>query len=211
MITALAEQRDYWIASDRRRMGFIRAVRSGPDADSNFTAFLMNAQHAARDVTHLPGTAPGQLAAAMEEMENNIHEHSEAAVTGLIAFRAASDRFEFVVADRGDGVLKSLRRSPLYAATLADHGKALEAALTDGVSRFGSDSGRGHGFRPIFLGLANLRGSLRFRSGDHALLIDGTSPDLMTAKLAQKAPLDGFFAGVTCYAPSPRSRFSRHG
>jgi hypothetical protein len=73
-------------------------------------------------------------------------------------------------------------RCPQHAA-LGDHSKALQSALTDGISRFGSDTGRGHGFRPIFLGLANLRGSLRFRSGDHALVIDGTSPSLMTAKL----------------------------
>jgi hypothetical protein len=203
MIAALAEQREHWIAIDRRRMGFIRALRSGPDADSKFTAFLMDAQRAARDVTRLPGAAPGQLAAAIEELENNIHEHSEAAGTGLAAFRAATDMFEFVVADRGDGVLKSLRRSPLQAA-LTDHGKALEAAVTDGVSRFGSESGRGHGFRPIFLGLANLRGSLRFRSGDHALLMDGTSPALTTATLAQKAELDGFFISIACYAPPKR-------
>jgi hypothetical protein len=200
MILALAEQRERWTDSDDRRMGFIKAVRCGKDADSAFTTFLMDAQRAAREVTRLPGHTPGQLAAAMRELENNIHEHSEAAGTGLLAFRAASDRFEFVVTDRGDGVLKSLRRSHDYAA-LADHGKALEAALTDGVSRFGKDGGRGHGFRPIFLGLANLTGSLRFRSGDHALVVDGANPDLAIARLAQKAPIDGFFVSVVCMKP----------
>jgi anti-sigma regulatory factor (Ser/Thr protein kinase) len=184
-------------------MGFIKAVRSGPDGNSHFTAFLMDAQRAARDVACPPGSVSGQLAAAMEELENNIHEHSDAATTGLLAFRAAPGAFEFVVADRGIGILTSLRRCPLYTA-VSDHGKALESALTDGISRFGSESGRGHGFRPIFLGLANLRGSLRFRSGDHALLIDGTSPSLMTARLAQKPLLDGFFASISCHARAKR-------
>jgi hypothetical protein len=178
-------------------MGFIKAVRSGADADSRLTAFLMDAQRAARDVACLPGSAPGQLVAAMEELENNIHEHSEAATTGLLAFRAARGVFEFAVADVGVGVLTSLRRSPLHEG-ISDHGKALELALTDGISRFGSESGRGHGFRPIFLGLANLYGSLRFRSGNHALLIDSMSPNLVTARLAQKAFLDGFFASISC-------------
>lgn len=199
MIAALRGPHERWIASDGRRMGFIRAARPGPDGGNWLTAFLMDAQRAARDVACLPGSTSGQLVAAMEEMENNIHEHSEAAATGLLAFGAARGAFEFVVADRGIGILTSLRRCPLYAA-VSDHGKALESALTDGISRFGSESGRGHGFRPIFLGLANLQGSLRFRSGDHALLIDGASPNLMTARLAQKAPLDGFFVSISCHA-----------
>ena len=157
MIAALREERERWVASDAHRMGFIRALRSGADGDSRLTAFLMDAQRAARDVACLPGSAPGQLAAAMEELENNIHEHSGAAATGLVAFRAARGVFEFVVEDRGIGILASLRSCPSYAA-VSDHGKALESALTDGISRFGSDTGRGHGFRPIFLGLANLHG-----------------------------------------------------
>jgi hypothetical protein len=197
MIAALQENRERWVSSDDRRMGFIRAVRRGPDGDNWLTAFLMDAQRAARDVACLPGTTPGQLAAAMEELENNIHEHSDAADTGILAFRAARGVFEFVAADRGLGILTSLQRCSLYAA-LSDHGKALQSALTDGTSRFGSDSRRGHGFRPIFVGLVNLHGSLRFRSGDHALLMDGTSPDLTTAQIAQKPPMDGFFASICC-------------
>ena len=202
MTAALLEDRERWISADDRRMGFIRAVRTGPDGDHWLTGFLMDAQRAARDVARLPGTTPGQLAAAMEELENNIHEHSDAVETGLLAFRAAFGEFEFVAADRGIGILNSLRRCSMYAA-MSDHGKALESALTDGTSRFGSDSRRGHGFRPIFLGLANMQGSLRFRSGDHALLIDGTSPDLTTAHLAQKPVIDGFFASIRCQTGGP--------
>ena len=92
--------------------------------------------------------------------------------------------------------MESLQRSATYAS-LEDHGKALEEALKDGTSRFGNDGGHGYGFRPIFIGLTNLKGSLRFRSGDHALLMDGTSPNLTTAKLAQKPNIDGFFASIT--------------
>ena len=78
--------------------------------------------------------------------------------------------------------------------------KALEAALTDGVSRYGPNRNRGHGFRPIFTGLVNLHGELRFRSGDHAITMDGTSPALATSRISQKAPIDGFFASVRCHA-----------
>ena len=197
MVAALQENREHWVSAVDRRMGFIRAVRTGLDGDNWLTSFLMDAQRAARDVACLPGTTPGQLTAAMRELESNIHEHSDAAETGLLAFWAAHEVFEFVAADRGIGILASLRRCSTYAA-VSDHGRALESALTDGISRYGNDSRRGHGFRPIFLGLVDLSGSLRFRSGDHALLIDGTSPNLTNAQLAQKPPLDGFFASVRC-------------
>src|SRR5665213_692908 len=198
LVSALQRGDEQWASPTDRRMGFISALR-GDATGNSLISFLMNASTAARDVAGLPGTVPRQLAAAMQELENNIHEHSDAADTGLLAYRAAPGVFEFVAADRGMGILKSLQRCSTHAG-LPDHGKALEAALTDGTSRFGPHSDRGHGFRPIFLGLVNLSGTLRFRSGDHALIMDGTSPNLTTAQLAQKPLIDGFFASVRCQA-----------
>ncbi|MCC7428686.1 MAG: hypothetical protein IT557_17475 [Alphaproteobacteria bacterium] len=199
LVTALGQvATESWTATDRH-LGFIRAARCGPDGDSRLTGFLMAAKRAGREVSELPASVAGQLAAAMEELENNIHEHANAPETGILAFRAEPGAFEFVVADRGIGILHSLRRCPAYAA-LPDEGKALEAALTDGVSRHGPNSSHGHGFRPIFTGLMNLHGELRFRSGDHAITMDGTSPALAKACIAQKAPIDGFFASVRCHA-----------
>ena len=197
MIAALKEDREFWVDPHERRMGFVRALRSEPDGNARLTGLLMDAKRAAANTAQLPGSAPAQLAAAMGEMESNIHEHSEAPETGMLAFRAAPGIFEFVALDRGIGILKSLRYCADYAA-IADHGKALTAALSDGVSRFGEDSGRGHGFRQMFLGLLDLYGTLRFRSGDYALLMDGTSPALTTAQLAQKPVMDGFFVSVRC-------------
>lgn len=201
MIAALKDQQKiHWLNPQDRRIGFIRVRHKCLAADHGLISFLMAAKRAARDVAHLPELTSGQLVAAMEELENNIHEHSDAVETGILAFRATSGVFEFIVADRGVGILASLKRCPLYAAVL-DHGNALQAALTDGTSRFGTDSQRGHGFRPIFIGLTNLRAFLRFRTGDHALMIDGTSPKLAMAELAQKPSIDGFFASVRCQTP----------
>lgn len=205
MIAALTEKREFWVNAHDHRMGFIRAVRTGPDGDARLTGFLMDAKRAAANTAQLPGDAPAQLVAAMAEMESNIHEHSEAPDTGLLAFRAAHGTFEFVAVDRGIGILKSLRSCDAYTA-LSDHGNALAAALSDGVSRFGESSRRGHGFRQMFLGLLDLYGSLRFRSGDYALLMDGTSPDLTTAQLAQKPAMDGFFVSVRCGIEASRER-----
>ena len=197
LVQALGEERECWVSSGDRHTGFIRAIRGGPDGNSRWTAFLMDAQRAARNIARLPGTTPGQLVASMEELESNIHEHCSAAETGLVAFRGTPSLFEFVVADRGIGILKSLQSSADHA-TLSDHGKALELALTDGVSRYGNDVQRGYGFRPLFVGLVNLQSFLRFRSGDHALTMDGTNPNLAMAQLAQKADMDGFLASVSC-------------
>ena len=197
LISALQRGDERWVSPQDRGMGFIRAQRTIASSDNSLVSFLMNAATAARDISRLPGTVPRQLAAAMQELENNIHEHSEAPETGVIAFRATRGVFEFVASDRGIGILDSLKRCPDYAE-LPDAGKALEVALTDGTSRFGPNSRRGHGFRPIFIGLVNLRGELRFRSGDHALIMDGTTPTLSIAQLQQKPFIDGFFASVCC-------------
>lgn len=45
---------------------------------------------------------------------------------------------------------------------------------------------------------ANLHGYLRFRTGDGAIVMDGTAPTLATAQVSQKPCLDGFFASVRC-------------
>ena len=135
----------------------------------------------------------------MRELESNVHEHAEAPDSGVIAYRAEAGAFEFVVADRGIGVLESLRSSGEYEY-LRDEGTALRAALTEGVSRHGRDVGRGLGFRPMFRGLVDLYGELRFRSGDHAMTMDGVGPDVATARIAQKARMPGFFASVRCHA-----------
>jgi hypothetical protein len=201
MVEALKEGRESWVDRDGRRTGFIRAVRAEATGEAVWTKFLMEAKKAATDIARLPGTTPGLLIAAMGELHSNIHEHSDAPGTGILAFRAANGVFEFVAADRGIGVLRSLRRARRFAA-LPDHGRALEAAVAEGTSRFENDGRRGYGFRPIFLGLMNLYGSLRFRSGDYALLMDGTSPGQATAQVAQKPFIDGFFVSVRCHSVS---------
>ena len=99
LISALQRGDEHWASSTDRRMGFIRALR-GDATGNSLISFLMNASTAACDIAGLPGTVPRQLAAAMQELENNIHEHSEAADTGLLAYRAAPGVFEFVAADR---------------------------------------------------------------------------------------------------------------
>lgn len=195
LVHAMQGDTGQWVAPGAASMGFLR-TRTVPPADTVWTGFGLAAQKAAT-ASGFPRKIAAQLAAALGELHSNIYEHAQAPDTGVIAFRAESGRFEFVVADHGIGVLESLRSAAAYAQ-LDDHGEALRLTLTDGVSRYGPDTGRGHGFRPLFIGLANLNGALRFRSGDHALLIDGQNPSLMTARAAQKPAMQGFLIAVSC-------------
>lgn len=185
-----------WVSPDGRRIGFLRTRDQLPRDENDLIGFCMAARQAA-SMVGFPARIAQQLAAAIGELHSNIYEHSGAPGTGLLVFRAGLNSFEFVVADHGAGILETLRSCPEYAR-VRDHGNALMLALTDGVSRHGPHTGHGFGFRPIFRGLANIRGFLRFRSGDHALILDGTGPSLTTAKPAQKAMLPGFVVSITC-------------
>jgi hypothetical protein len=141
-------------------------------------------------------------------MESNIHEHSDRAASGILAFQARSSLFEFVAADAGVGILATLREAEEFS-DLTDAGLAMHAALQEDVSRYGRGSGHGNGFRDLFQGLMHLNADLRFRSGDHALLINGPHADLKSARLAQKAPYLGFLAAVRCRPMTPAST-ARH-
>ncbi|QEX15870.1 hypothetical protein FRZ44_11580 [Hypericibacter terrae] len=165
--------------------------------------FLMAAR-AAAEAAGLAKPIAQSLAAALRELESNIHEHSARAASGILAFQARPPLFEFVVADSGVGVLATLRDDKEFA-NLTDHGLAMRAALQDNVSRYGRGSGRGNGFRDLFLGLAHLNADLRFRSGDHALLISGPQAELKTARLSQKAQFQGFLAAARCQSMMPQS------
>lgn len=194
--TAIKSGKRQWTCPDTRHVGFLRTERDIPENETMWTRFGLSAQQAAVNAG-FPGRIARKLAAALGELHSNIYEHSGASATGLIAFCARPGHFEFAISDRGVGVLRSLQNCAHYSS-LDDHGRALRLALTEGVSRHGVDIGRGYGFRSLFIGLANLNGSLRFRSGDHALVIDGTNPSLVSARTAQKTMLNGLFISVVC-------------
>jgi hypothetical protein len=194
---ALSVGRQEWLCPGFPSSGFFR-TGTGKVDERSWIAFGIAAQRAAVSAGFKLSTAH-QFVGALGELLDNIYEHSSRAASGLVAFKAQRDQFEFVVCDRGVGILESLRTCPEHAY-LTDHGEALRLALTEGASRFGSNTNRGKGFRPLFLGLANSWGALRFRSGDHALVIDGRSPSLTTATTSQKAPICGFLTSVRCRA-----------
>ena len=184
------------------RVGFVLTNRDPlADDQAHWIAFCRKAQEAAE--LSLPKAVAQGLIGAMREVEENIHLHSERTFDGIVGYRGTASEFEFVVSDAGIGILNSLRKSPDYAQ-LTDSGSAIRTALADGQSRLRhTNPDRGYGFHDLFVGLANLNGELRFRSGDHALTIDGTSPSLMTARLSQKVEVPGFLVSVVCHIKPP--------
>jgi hypothetical protein len=150
----------------------------------------------------LQANEAGELFGAINELRNNVAEHSENPRSGYLAYDAIQDQFEFVVADSGIGILKSLRTHPHYSH-VTDSGTALNLALSEGVSRHHSDKDRGLGFRPIFVGLANASEHLRFCSGDHTREFTRGVDRRVISSTRQKAPLSGFFCSVRC-APHNR-------
>jgi hypothetical protein len=196
IIDALTRRKHLWVCPNTRGMGLYRAYSTSQHDETSWVEFGVAVQYCASQAGFSRDIG-AQLVGAIGEMQSNIYEHSKASATGMVAFRGALGAFEFVVADRGVGVLQSLRGCADYAE-LTSHGQALQLALSEGVSRYGPQSGRGLGFRPLFRGLSNLNGSLRFRSGDYALTIDGQNAGAIPAKLWQKPMLQGFFASVIC-------------
>ena len=194
LVHALAEGLRRWICPQSRSAGLLRTSQLDLQDPAIWTAFGLAAQQAAMAAGFQRRTAAG-LTAAIGEFRSNIYEHADAPDTGFMAFRGRPGQFEFVVADGGIGVLESLRSAAAYAR-LRDHGDALRLSLSYGISRHGPAAQRGYGFRPLFIGLANLNASLRFRSGDHVLQIEGRNPTLVTARIARRPSISGLLISV---------------
>jgi hypothetical protein len=201
-----------------RRLGLVKAIISGKktarfqtttsraefmrcywrrDEQTDDWHFFCRSMQAAAVSIGFPRQNAEELVAAVRELVANIYDHSGAPQTGVVGFAAVNNEFEFVVADKGIGVLESLRSSSEFNS-LRDVGEAIETALTEGTSRYGKASGHGNGFRDLFRGLGNLSSNLRFRSGDHALTINGISPGLSMGRISQKTELPGFVVSVVC-------------
>jgi hypothetical protein len=96
---ALRGPQTLWLDSIERR-GFMRTCFDPLKAQDQLprTRFLIAVRKSAEAAGLSVATAQ-YVAAAVREMESNIHEHSEKPETGLLAFQTMHDGFEFVAAD----------------------------------------------------------------------------------------------------------------
>ena len=194
LLTDLDNHRPTWASFSGRKIGYMRVSHLSENIDA-WTDFTQRAKRAAVS-SGLTGDLAGQIVSAFDELASNVIEHSKLPSSGYVAFAEGDGHFEIVVADEGIGVLESLRSSQDYAH-LSDHSAALIHFIQDGVTRT-NIPGRGNGFRPLFKGLANAHCSIRFRSGDHALEIDGRDISRAPSDLIHTSPLQGLFCSVVC-------------
>ena len=134
------------------------------------------------------------LAGSLDEMASNALEHSGNVNSCIAGYRWRQGSFEYVVSDSGVGVLSSLRTNAGYR-WISDSGQALDVAVRDGESRHGRGTGRGMGFHDLVINIARRGSSLRFRTGEHALIIDGTGATIRE-ELRQTGNFNGFLVSV---------------
>jgi hypothetical protein len=182
-----------------RSVEFFRSPQTDDQFDSrSWQAFRMRMQDAAKKAGLSLKFAQG-LVATLDDMANNAADHCENPRTAIVGYKWTAGSFEYIVADAGIGVLKSLHTCSEYSF-VSDSGEALEIAIQSGESRYGKGSGHGLGFDHLVLNIANRNSRLRFRSGDYSLTLDGlTQP---TEKIIRPcSDLQGFLISVHSFLP----------
>lgn len=145
------------------------------------------------------------LAGALGEMADNILQHSAPTGTpparGVIGYNVGPRWMSFAVADVGQGVRASLVTNPRWASLTDDREALSHAVMHRATSR--TEATYGDGFYDLHRALADMAGRLRFRSGDCALLLDGTAAGARVVTQRRTAFLPGFQLVVVCGLDSP--------
>lgn len=140
------------------------------------------------------------IAAALGEMADNATVHSNAPVGVLVGYQVIDGACVCCVADVGDGVLKSLTSHEAYRH-VQTHKEAVRLALHSGVTRYGPGQG-GFGFYRVFKALAAMSGTLRFRSGEGCVTMDGTDFDADNGEESYVHFRPGFQVSICCRTSS---------
>lgn len=180
---------------------FIVLEGIAPTIESNWIEYLVRFRQSAKNAGFAPEKAMG-IAAALGEMADNAAVHSNAAAGVLIGYQVVDHACVFCVADVGDGVLKSLTSHEAYR-DVRTHAEAIRLALHNGVTRYGPGNG-GFGFNSVFKALAAMSGTLRFRSGEGCVTMDGTDFDADRGSERFVAFRRGFQVTICCRTNSFR-------
>jgi anti-sigma regulatory factor (Ser/Thr protein kinase) len=166
-----------------------------PTTHRDWQEFLVRFRQSAKSVGFSQEKAQG-VAAALGEMADNATLHARSRVGALVGYQVVDGAAIFCVADVGIGVLASLRVNDAYR-DLRTHAEALRMALQDGATRYGPGMG-GFGFRRVFKALAAMWGTLRFRSGEGCVTMDGTDCDADRGEELFVVNRPGFQVTICC-------------
>jgi hypothetical protein len=176
--------------------------KDSEQSDARWMAYCKRLEDAAKKAG-LQEQFAKALVGTFDEMTGNVLDHSENSSSGIVGYRWDNSEFEYVVADLGIGVLNSLKTNDEYKY-LRDSGEALETALKPGASRYETVSGHGFGFRSLLENIASRNSYLRFRSGDHYHMIDGTGEKVKRSTIAC-TNFNGFLISLVCKSKSFKS------
>jgi hypothetical protein len=138
------------------------------------------------------------VAGAFGEMTDNIIQHSQQTsedFTGMAGYHVCHGYMTFAVSDVGQGVLNSLKTSPVWLH-LENAAAALRSAVCDNASRRPAHP-KGDGFRTVFRSLVDRNAVLRFRSDDALLTLVGEHEHRRGAEVFSP-PLAGLQLSVCC-------------
>jgi len=137
------------------------------------------------------------LAASLGEMADNAVLHANSPHGVLVGYQATNGAAICCIADVGVGVLGSLKTHPAYQ-DLHRHKEAIRVALRRGESRFGPGTGGGSGFYRVFKALAASWGTLRFRSGEGCVSMDGRDLEADQGEESYVVFRPGFQVTICC-------------
>ncbi len=167
----------------------------GPTTGQDWGEFLVRFRQSVKNVGFDLEKAKG-IAAALGEMADNAAVHANAPVGVLVGYQVIDGACVCCVADVGIGVLASLTSHEAYRH-VRSHKEAVRFALRRGVSRFGPGQG-GLGFYNVFKALAAMSGTLRFRSGEGCVSMDGTDFDADKGEEGYVIFRPGFQVTICC-------------
>ena len=166
-----------------------------PTTTQDWGEYLVRFRQSVKNVGFDLEKAKG-IAAALGEMADNATLHSNAPVGVLVGYQVIDGACVCCVADVGDGVLMSLTSHEAYRH-VRTHKEAVRLALHNGVTRFGPGQG-GSGFYRVFKALAAMSGTLRFRSGEGCVTMDGTDFDADKGEEGYVTFRPGFQITICC-------------
>lgn len=146
---------------------------NNPTVEQVWMEFLVRVRQSAKNIGFSFEKAKG-IAASLGEMADNAVIHSNCRVGILVGYQAVEGAITCCVVDVGIGVLASLRTNDSYSG-LTTHKDAIRKAIETGVTRF--QNGGGLGFYRVFKSLTSMWGTLRFRSGEGCVTMDGNDLD----------------------------------
>ncbi len=139
------------------------------------------------------------LAGAFGDMADNVIQHSnfgtQTPANGFAAYKVGQGTLSFTIADVGIGALASLRYNPEYA-DIPNGRTALDLIARESASRR-TGQRQGKGYKDLFLGLARFNGTVRLRSSNGVLTLQGAFDQVSPVSSSQH-PVPGLQLSVEC-------------